>query len=125
MPASVVPAKGPGSKAAGIAMAFKLIEAAEERWRAVNAPHLPEDDGRVLCGLVTRLAIGRVPIQRLSREPVIPLDDPYRRERAHSTLNRSSGVRALRLRALISEKRGLNCAGILPERAGSSLTRPL
>jgi hypothetical protein len=25
---------------AGIAMAFKLIEAAQTRWRAVNAPHL-------------------------------------------------------------------------------------
>jgi transposase-like protein len=33
-------AKGPGSKAAGLAMAFKLIEAAQARWRAVNAPHL-------------------------------------------------------------------------------------
>ena len=32
--------KGPGSSAAGIAMAFKLIEAAQARWRAVNAPHL-------------------------------------------------------------------------------------
>jgi transposase-like protein len=32
--------KGLGSKAAGIAMAFKLIQAAQERWRAVNAPHL-------------------------------------------------------------------------------------
>jgi transposase-like protein len=32
--------KGPGSKAAGIAMAFKLLQAAQERWRAVNAPHL-------------------------------------------------------------------------------------
>ena len=32
--------KGPGSRAAGIAMAFKLIEAAQNRWRAVNAPHL-------------------------------------------------------------------------------------
>ena len=32
--------KGPGSKAAGLAMAFKLIEAAQERWRAVNSPHL-------------------------------------------------------------------------------------
>ena len=32
--------KGPGSKAAGIAMAFKLIEAAQARWRCVNAPHL-------------------------------------------------------------------------------------
>jgi len=32
--------KGPGSRAAGIAMAFKLIESAERRWRVVNAPHL-------------------------------------------------------------------------------------
>ena len=32
--------KGPGSKAAGLAMAFKLIEAAQARWRAVNAPSL-------------------------------------------------------------------------------------
>jgi transposase-like protein len=32
--------KGPGSKAAGLAMAFKLIEAAQTRWRAVNAPYL-------------------------------------------------------------------------------------
>lgn len=32
--------KGPGSRAAGIAMAYKLIEAAQARWRAVNAPHL-------------------------------------------------------------------------------------
>src|SRR4051812_8033009 len=32
--------KGPGSRAAGLAMAFKLIEAAESRWRSVNAPHL-------------------------------------------------------------------------------------
>ena len=31
--------KGPGSRAAGLAMAFKLIEAAEQRWRAVNSPH--------------------------------------------------------------------------------------
>ncbi len=32
--------KGPGSRAAGLAMAFKLIEAAQARWRAVNAPQL-------------------------------------------------------------------------------------
>jgi len=32
--------KGPGSRAAGIAMAFKLIESAQARWRAVNSPHL-------------------------------------------------------------------------------------
>ena len=31
---------GPGFRAAGLAMAFKLIEAAQARWRAVNAPHL-------------------------------------------------------------------------------------
>jgi hypothetical protein len=32
--------KGPGSHAAGIAMAYKLIDAAQSHWRAVNAPHL-------------------------------------------------------------------------------------
>jgi putative transposase len=32
--------KGPGSKQAGLAMAFKLLQAAEGRWRAVNGPHL-------------------------------------------------------------------------------------
>jgi transposase-like protein len=30
--------KGPGSRAAGLAMAYKLIESAQTRWRAVNAP---------------------------------------------------------------------------------------
>jgi transposase-like protein len=30
--------KGPGSRAAGLAIAFKLIESAQDRWRAVNAP---------------------------------------------------------------------------------------
>ena len=32
--------KGPGNKQAGLAMVFKLLEAAEGRWRAVNGPHL-------------------------------------------------------------------------------------
>jgi putative transposase len=32
--------KGPGSRAAGLAMAYKLIESAQARWRAVNAPQL-------------------------------------------------------------------------------------
>lgn len=32
--------KGPGSRETGLAMCFKLIEAAEERWRRVNAPEL-------------------------------------------------------------------------------------
>jgi putative transposase len=32
--------KGPGSRAAGLAMAYKLIIAAQDRWRAINGPHL-------------------------------------------------------------------------------------
>jgi len=32
--------KGPGSRAAGLAMAFKLIQSAQNHWRMVNAPHL-------------------------------------------------------------------------------------
>jgi transposase-like protein len=32
--------KGPGSRAAALAMVFKLVESAQARWRAVNAPHL-------------------------------------------------------------------------------------
>ncbi len=32
--------KGPGSRVAGLAMAFKLIESAQDRWRAVNGPNL-------------------------------------------------------------------------------------
>jgi hypothetical protein len=33
-------AKGPGSRAAGVAMVFKFIKSAQARWCAVNAPHL-------------------------------------------------------------------------------------
>jgi transposase-like protein len=32
--------RGPGSRAAGLAMAFKLIEATQTRWRTVNGAHL-------------------------------------------------------------------------------------
>ena len=32
--------KGPGSRAAGVAMAFKLIESAQTRWRMRQRPHL-------------------------------------------------------------------------------------
>lgn len=28
--------KGPGSRAAGLAMAFKLMQAAQQRWRRIN-----------------------------------------------------------------------------------------
>jgi hypothetical protein len=31
---------GPGSRAAGLAIAFKLIESAQDHWRIANAPHL-------------------------------------------------------------------------------------
>jgi len=32
--------KGSGSRAAGLAMAYKLLDAAQARWRCANAPHL-------------------------------------------------------------------------------------
>lgn len=32
--------RGVGSRTAALAMVFKLVEAAQQRWRAVNAPHL-------------------------------------------------------------------------------------
>lgn len=32
--------KGPGSRAAGLAMTYKLLEAAQDRWRAINGAHL-------------------------------------------------------------------------------------
>jgi putative transposase len=32
--------KGAGSRSAGLAMAYKLLDAAQARWRCVNAPHL-------------------------------------------------------------------------------------
>lgn len=32
--------KGAGSRAAALAMVFRLVESAQARWRAVNAPHL-------------------------------------------------------------------------------------
>jgi hypothetical protein len=32
--------KGPGSREAGVAMIYKLLEAAERRWRRLNGSHL-------------------------------------------------------------------------------------
>ena len=32
--------RGAGSRAAALAMTFKLVESAQDSWRAVNAPHL-------------------------------------------------------------------------------------
>lgn len=56
--------KGPGSKAAGLAMAFKLIEAAQQRWQAVNAPHLV-----ALVRASARFERGRL-VERPTAEPV-------------------------------------------------------
>jgi transposase-like protein len=56
--------KGPGSKAAGLAMAFKLIEAAQQRWRAVNAPQLV-----ALVRAGARFERGRL-VERPTAEPV-------------------------------------------------------
>jgi hypothetical protein len=39
--------KGPASAPLVLAMAFKLIESAQTRWRAVNAPHLVALVGRL------------------------------------------------------------------------------
>jgi transposase-like protein len=58
--------KGPGSKAAGIAMAFKLIQAAQDRWRAVNAPHLV-----ALVRAGARFERGKL----VEREPAAPEPD--------------------------------------------------
>ncbi len=65
--------KGPGSKAAGIAMAFKLIEAAQARWRAVNAPHL--------VALVRAGATGIVKISHPQVLTIAPDEGEHARER--------------------------------------------
>ena len=59
--------KGPGSKAARIAMAFKLIDAAQERWRAVNAPHLV-----ALVRAGARFECGKL----VERDPVLEATQP-------------------------------------------------
>ena len=56
--------RGPGSRAAGIAMAYKLIDAAQARWRAVNAPHLV---ALVRAGAVFHK--GKLPVDITPTEP--------------------------------------------------------
>jgi hypothetical protein len=91
--------KGPGSKAAGIAMAFRLIEAAQERWRAVNAPHLV---ALVRAGAASNTAssLNATPYSRPPKPPTIPLVS----RRPPPSL----------ARAQFKEQRGIAAAGVRP-----------
>jgi hypothetical protein len=62
--------RGPGSRAAGLSLCFKLIEVAEGRWRRVNAPELA-----ALVRAGAMFVNGRLvsePIRRTSRDYEIP-----------------------------------------------------
>lgn len=59
--------RGPGSKAAGLAMADKLIMEAQDRWRAVNAPHLV-----ALVRAGASFVNGRLVERDEGRQPVTP-----------------------------------------------------
>ena len=61
--------KGLGSRAAGIAMAFKLIEPARARWRIVNAtsPTANRGDDRTVACVGERFAMAMVADSRFAR----------------------------------------------------------
>lgn len=61
--------RGAGSRKAGLAMAFKLIQAAETRWRRVNAPHLV---AAVLAGVTFKDGVRVDPSPRRSSPPEPP-----------------------------------------------------
>jgi transposase-like protein len=62
--------RGPGSKAAGLAIAFKLIIiAAQDRWWAVNAPHLVALV-RAGAGFINGQLVERSPDQTAAEPPV-------------------------------------------------------
>jgi hypothetical protein len=61
--------KGPGSKDAGLAMVFKLLEAAQGRWRAVNGPHLV-----ALVRAGARFENGKL-VERPRKEPHEQIDE--------------------------------------------------
>jgi len=67
--------KGPGSRAAGLAMAYKLIDAAQARWRKVNAPELV---ALVRAGAVFHK--GKL-LERPPKSPRRPTQPPPRRSR--------------------------------------------
>ena len=60
--------RGPGNKDAALAMVFKLLEAAEGRWRAVNGPHLV-----ALVRAGARFERGR-PVERSKEAPDEEID---------------------------------------------------
>jgi transposase-like protein len=59
--------RGAGSRKAALAMAFKLIQAAEQRWRRVNAPHLV---AAVLAGVQFKDGVRVVPAAATDHEEV-------------------------------------------------------
>jgi transposase-like protein len=96
--------KGPGSRAAGIAMAYKLIDAAQVRWRAVNAPHLvalvragavfhkgellerPVDRATVnTCGWIVRQADAVDLFQRVWMAPIGLLSSRLYQQKSHQS----------------------------------------
>ncbi|GHF33443.1 hypothetical protein GCM10017776_59930 [Streptomyces griseoluteus] len=76
-------AKGAGSAAAALAMVFKLVESAQARWRAVDAPHL----GPVRRIMARTRGLARPPPSSASR------GDPQRRCRHSPTLRVDSLLR--------------------------------
>jgi transposase-like protein len=69
--------RGPGSRGAGLAMAFKLILAAQDRWRAVNA-HPPR-----------RARSSRRPVHQRQTRRTIRRSTNDRREPRNRRLNKS------------------------------------
>jgi hypothetical protein len=62
---------GPGSRSAGLAVAFKLIEAARDRWRAVNALR-----AQVQWATYARLVVGDGAVVHIAGQGQAPPDRP-------------------------------------------------
>jgi hypothetical protein len=68
--------KGPGSRAAGVAMAFKLIESAQTRWRAVNATAMcladhAAVDGELAAPLAAGIGSSALPLRVVGQRRVV------------------------------------------------------
>ena len=90
--------RGPGSRAAGLAMAFKLIEAAQDRWRAVNAP--TSSSSSALARPSSTESLSNDPTRHLNPKPPKDLHPQVLtiaqigRRRGSGVLGRSRNVRA-------------------------------